>query len=599
MCGIFGYVGHRDDAAQVVLRGLKCLEYRGYDSWGIAVSHEARACVDRRVGRIGSAETSLPASRIGLGHTRWATHGVVNTENAHPQLDCKERLALVHNGMVANEQELRDALGRAGHRLRSHTDTELIAHVIEDALERIESHEPKASRPPGEALLRATIAAFRKLRGLNAIAVLDTRSGSLVAAKSGSPLMIGFADGAHLLASDHVALLPHTRRVCFVRDGQAVLLTAARARLFEIASEAEELPETAELEAAPVASERADHPDFMTKEIHEQPALLAGYAERSWPAVQQLTATIDASEDVYLVGCGSAYHAALAGQYLLAAAGRRATAVSASEFPYLRPLLGRRSLIIALSQSGETIDTLEAVRTARECGACTVGVTNLPGSSLWRLCEQSIPLEVGPERCVLATKSLTAKLALLLLTAATLKGRLAEVSAALSGAATDLAGLLSGERRDEIRAIAQAIHTQQHLYVIGRGINYPLALESALKIKEVSYVHSEGFAGGELKHGVMALIEPGTPCLVLVPNDETEVDVLNAALQVKARGALVIGVSARPHPVFDHRIALADCAEAAAVSYAVPAQLLGSDLARLRGHDPDMPRNLAKSVTVK
>jgi|SRR5689334_463747 len=592
MCGIFGYVGDDRSAADLVWRGLKKLEYRGYDSWGVAVGERGRVVVERRIGKIGDATPVLPPSGIGIGHTRWATHGGVTEQNAHPHLDCTGRLALIHNGIVTNYRELREPLLRGGHRFGSETDTEVVAHLIEECL---------ASTPEGpEQLVRAMITAFRRLQGLNAVAVADVRTGQIAAAKSGSPLVLGWSDGGHLLASDFSALLEHTRQVTFVDDGQAVLLSRDGCRLFEVDSGRELTPVITRVEWEAAATELSGYPDYMTKEIHEQPAVLRQLAETGPEHARALAAMIRDAEDVFVVGCGTAGHAALAAQYLLArVAGRRVTVATGSEFPYLIDFVGKGALVIALSQSGETIDVIDAVRAARRRGASIAALVNVEGSTLWRLADLTVPLAAGPERCVLATKSFTAKLAILLLTAHELAGRGPDAAALLERAADEIERLLADDRRDTIRAIAEAIRTREHLFVIGRGPSYPLALEAALKVKEVSYLHAEGFAGGDLKHGVIALIEPGTPCLVLAPRDETYDDIMAGAMQVKARGAMLIGVSPTPHEAFDYHIPVADLGPATAVLNAPPAQLLGYYLALLRGHDPDKPRNLAKSVTVK
>lgn len=592
MCGIFGYVGSDGEAAGIVLRGLRRLEYRGYDSWGIAVATGRTVVVDKRVGKIGEAVASLPSSRFGIGHTRWATHGGVTVPNSHPHLDCSGRLALVHNGIVSNYGELRQRLGRAGHRFRSETDTEVVAHLIEEHL---------ADTPAGpEQLARATMAAFRHLHGLNAIAVLDGEKGQLAAAKSGSPLVLGWSDGGHLLASDQGAILERTRRVTFVEDGQAALVTAEGHRLFDVVTGRELQPKVMELDGEASASDRAGHPDFMTKETYEQPAVLRRLAGPGADHARRLAGHLAGARDVVAVGCGTAGYAALAAQYLLGSiAGRRVSAVAGSEFSHLAPFLGVASLVLAFSQSGETIDVIEAAQAAKARGARVVAIVNVEGSSLWRLADDAIPLGAGPEQCVLSTKSFTAKLALLVLTGYAVAGRPEEGQALVAAAADEVERFLGDDRRALIGQIAEAIQDRAHLFAIGRGSSYPLALETALKVKEVSYMHAEGFAGGELKHGVIALIEPGTPCIALAPCDTTRDDVLGGAMQVKARGARVIGVSPAPHEAFDHHVRVADLGPATAIVNAIPAQLLGYDLARLRGHDPDKPRNLAKSVTVK
>jgi glucosamine--fructose-6-phosphate aminotransferase (isomerizing) len=592
MCGIFGYVGQQEDAAGIVLRGLKELEYRGYDSWGIAVAHEGGAALERHVGKIGDAVTDLPPSPIGLGHTRWATHGGVTEPNAHPHADCTGRLALIHNGIVSNYRELRDALYRSDHRFRSETDTEVVAHLLEDCL---------AATPAGpDQLVNAVMSAFRQLQGLNAIAVLDVSTGQLAAAKNGSPLVLGWGPDGNLLASDFSALLAHTRRVTFVEDRQAALVGRDGIRLFDVDTGQEIAPAVSEVAWEAAATELSGYPDFMTKEIHEQPAVLERIGAGWDGHVRQLAGMLRDARDVFVVGCGTASHAALAAQYLLARiAGRRLTVASGSEFSYLGDFVTPGSLVMAFSQSGETIDVIDSVRAARARGARIAALVNVEGSTLWRLADYALPLGAGPERCVLATKSFTAKVAIVLMTAYELAGQLGEGARLVRAAGDEIERLLADDRRDLIRQIANQIYQREHLFVIGRGPSYPLALEAALKVKEVSYVHAEGFAGGELKHGVIALIEPGTPCLVLAPSDETYVDVISGAMQLKARGAMIIGVSPEPHEGFDAHIRVADLGPAAAIVNAAPAQVLGYYLALLRGHDPDKPRNLAKSVTVK
>jgi len=596
MCGIFGYAGEDGGrlggAADIVLGGLKQLEYRGYDSWGIAVATAEGVAVDKHVGKIGEAVTDLPRSGTGLGHTRWATHGGVTEGNAHPHLDCAGRLALIHNGIVSNYRELRDALPGSRHRFRSETDTEVVVHLLEERLART---------PEGpDQLVTALMDVFRRLEGLNAVAVLDVATGQLAAVKSGSPLVLGWGERGNFLASDYSALLEHTRRVTFVEDRQAALIARDRIRLFDVDSGAEITPAIAEVRWEAAAADLAGFPDFMTKEIHEQPAVLRRIADGWGPHAEALAAMIGEAREVYAVGCGTASHAALAAQYLLGGiAGRRVTCVAGSEFGYLGRSAGEGALVLAFSQSGETIDVIDSVRAARAQGARVAALVNVEGSTLWRLADRAVPLGAGPERCVLSTKSFTAKLAVVLLTAHALAGQLERGRALVRGAADEIERMLADHRRDRIRDIAERIHHRDHMFVIGRGPSYPLALEAALKVKEVSYVHAEGFAGGELKHGVIALVEDGTPCLVLAPRDETRADIISGAMQLRARGGMIVGLSPEPHEAFDAHVPVADLGPATSIVNAVPAQLLGYYLAILRGHDPDRPRNLAKSVTVK
>jgi glucosamine--fructose-6-phosphate aminotransferase (isomerizing) len=596
MCGIFGYVGDRDAAPQLVLAGLKKLEYRGYDSWGIAARGESGLLVDKHIGKIGQASTSLPATRSALGHTRWATHGGVTEANAHPHLDCQGRLAVIHNGIVENHAELRHALVAAGHTFVSQTDTEVVAHLLEDELHGQPDRE--------DACLRfacALISVFRRLDGLSAIGVLNQRLNCIVAAKNGSPLVLGWGQDGNYLASDSSALLDHTRKLTFLEDGQAALITSESLILFDVASgERIEAPKIWDITWQQEVDSLDGHPHYMSKEIAEQPPVLRRLAVERAEAAQRLANAILKASTVHLVGCGSASNAARCGEYLFSRiASRQANCVVGSEFGYLADFLDERSLVVGLSQSGETIDLLDSMKSAQRRGAKLSALVNVEGSSLYRLVDDPILLSAGPERCVLATKSFTAKLGVLLMAAYAAHGRLDAGRKLLEQAADEIQSLLSDGRVEQIRALARRIADADHLYVIGRGPSYPMALEAALKIKEVSYMHAEGFAGGELKHGVIALIDSGTPCIVLAPNDETFRTILSGAEEIKARGGYIIGISPFESDVWDEHIAVADVREAASIVNAVPPQLLAYELALTRGLDPDKPRNLAKSVTVK
>ena len=620
MCGIFGYVGTRNDAAQVVLAGLKKLEYRGYDSWGIAARQNgsalARLLVEKHTGKIGQATTCLPGSASALGHTRWATHGGVTEANAHPHLDCQGRLAVIHNGIIENHTELRRELVAAGHTFKSQTDTEVVCHLLEDdlrqddtaeAIERshgatVRSHEATRPTEAGcERLIQALMRVFRRLDGLSAISVLDPQEQCIAAAKNGSPLVLGWGTDGNYLASDSSALLEHTRKLTFLEDGQAALIGTDFVQVYDAASG----QPRAEVRIWDITwQEEVDslegYPHYMTKEINEQPLVLRRLAAERAGDAQQLADAIQQASTVHFVGCGSAANAARCGEYLFSRiASRQANCVVGSEFGYLADFLDARSLVVGLSQSGETIDLLESMKSARRRGAALAALVNVEGSSLYRLVDHSILLSAGPERCVLATKSFTAKLGVLLMAAYAAQGRLEEGQALLERAADEIQLFLTDGRVEQIQALAARIAASEHLYVIGRGPSYPMALEAALKIKEVSYIHAEGFAGGELKHGVIALVEPGTPCVVLAPNDETFSSILSGAEEIKARGGYIIGISPTPSDVWDEHIQVADVGEAASIVNAVPPQILAYELALQRGLDPDKPRNLAKSVTVK
>jgi glucosamine--fructose-6-phosphate aminotransferase (isomerizing) len=497
-----------------------------------------------------------------------------------------------------NHAELRHELVARGHTFRSQTDTEVVCHLLEDELRRDTFGEPTAGC---EHLLHALVRVFRRLDGLSAIGVLDPQLECIAAAKNGSPLVLGWGEDGNYLASDSSALLEHTRRLTFLEDGQAALIDANEVAVYDVAS------------GQPVADARVwditwqeqvdgldGYPHYMAKEIHEQPAVLRRLAAERAEEAQRLAEGIARASTVHFVGCGSAAHAARCGEYLFSRiASRQANCVVGSEFGYLADFLDRRSLVVGLSQSGETIDLLESMKSASRRGARLAALVNVEGSSLFRLVDEPILLAAGPERCVLATKSFTAKLAVLLMTAYAARGRLNEGRALVKRAADEIQTFLADGRVDQLRALATRIADREHLYVIGRGPSYPVALEAALKVKEVSYLHAEGFAGGELKHGVIALIEDGTPCIVLAPNDETLNAILSGAEEIKARGGFIIGISPFDSEVWDEHIQVADVGEAASIVNAVPPQVLAYELALQRGLDPDKPRNLAKSVTVK
>jgi glutamine---fructose-6-phosphate transaminase (isomerizing) len=587
MCGIFGFVAHRERPATDVLTGLKHLEYRGYDSWGIAVARDGTAVVEKAVGSISNAVTDLPSALAALGHTRWATHGGVTQANAHPHLDCGSRFALIHNGIVENYRELGSRLEHE-HRFLSQTDTEVLVHLLEEELER-------------EAeLLPALLRVFREVQGLSAVAVLDARTQQIAVAKNGSPVALGWNRGAFYVASDPIAIFDHTRDIAFLEDGQAACISSGGIEVFDASDGRSLKPEMRALSWDGRSAGLNGHAHYMEKEIEEQPRVLEQIAGSRRQDTDELARAIAASRDIYLIGCGTAFHAALAARYMLSGIGHRsAVAVMGSEIELVLPSVGPGSLVIAFSQSGETIDVLEAVRAARTRGATVAAMVNAEGSALHRFADLSVLLGCGPERCVLSTKSYTAKLALMQMTSHAVAGDAGRGQAEVLAAARGLALLLRAEASDgRVLEVAQRVADHQHMFILGRHRNYPQALEAALKIKEVSYMHAEGFASGELKHGVIALITHGTPVLILAPDEDFRAEALAAAAEVKARGAFTVGLSPRPEEEFDMTLEVSS-AGSGQYEVAVLGQLLAYQLALLRGCDPDKPRNLAKSVTVK
>ncbi|NIT03493.1 glutamine--fructose-6-phosphate transaminase (isomerizing) [Candidatus Saccharibacteria bacterium] len=600
MCGVIGFVSdkEKENPARFLVEGLKRLEYRGYDSWGIVFGNNP--VLLKKAGRISEANaTLLPATSrkpafAGLGHTRWATHGGVTDENAHPHLDCTGQIAVVHNGIIENWSELKKDLLARGHKFKSETDTEVAAHLIEEAI----TNKQLTINNFAEAVRKV----FNQLEGLNAIVVYSPQLRAIIAFRNGSPLVVGVGEEEHYVASDIPAFLPYTRKVSFLEDGEGVILSNARdqksdIRIVEAKTGKTKPPKVEEITWSAGEAELGEHPHYLIKEISEQPEILARLAQYSESDIKEVAKLIKGSFGTYFTACGTAAHSGLAATYLFSdLAKRHVNFAVGSEFYFLESFLVPKSLLIAASQSGETMDTLEAVRAAKKHRSKVVALTNVEGSSLTRLADKTLLLNCGPEKAVLATKSYTAKLALFLLLAAQMGGDLDAGRKLVKRSAKAVGELLNG---GQIEKLTKRLRDSEHIYIIGRGVNYATALEAALKIKEVSYIHAEGFAGGELKHGVIALIEEGTPCLVFVANDHARSSALSNAKEIKSRGGFVIGVSPREDEVFDEWIKVPDVGEASAIVNVVPAQLLAYHLAVERGLDPDKPRNLAKSVTVK
>ncbi|MEX0621783.1 MAG: glutamine--fructose-6-phosphate transaminase (isomerizing) [Candidatus Woykebacteria bacterium] len=585
MCGIFGIVGNKNGAAQTILDGLKTLEYRGYDSWGVAVGNGRGIDFEKHIGKIGTATTHLPLSSFGIGHTRWATHGGVTDENAHPHLSCDKKIALVHNGIVENFQEIKNRLSKS-HKIKSETDTEIITHLVEEELKN-------------KKLLEAVAAAFKKLEGLNAIAVLSF-DGQVVVVKNGSPICLGLGKGAYFLSSDPAALLPHTKKVIFLEDGQAALMDEQGIEVYTLKNLKKVKADPQILEWEYTQSSAGKYPHFMIKEIYEQSRVVRYSAESLEKPASKLAAEIKQARGTFFIASGTAFHACLAGTYLFSKiADRHVNTAVASEFNYLEDFLTKQSLVIALSQSGETIDVVEPLTRAKKKRAKIASVVNSLGSTIYRMGDTKVLLGAGPEIGVASTKAYVAKIAFLLMVSYSLVGRVEKAKKLLLAAAKEVERLLKSENIEKIKKIVKILSKSEHIYTIGRGVSYPTALESALKIKEVSYIHTEGLAGGELKHGTIALVSAGTPCLVYAPDDETYEAIISNAIEIKSRGGVIIGVGPKKSEAFDYWVEVKDVGDASAIPMVVPAQLFAYFLALEKGYDPDKPRNLAKSVTVK
>jgi glucosamine--fructose-6-phosphate aminotransferase (isomerizing) len=588
MCGVFGYIGQQTDVGETILAALKTLEYRGYDSWGLALSTADDLIVHKDIGRINGNVRAYPTSTLGIGHTRWATHGGVKVSNSHPHLDCSRRIAVVHNGIIENHVELRAQLLERGHRLESETDSDVVAHLVEEEL------------AIGSDLGNAVATIFGLLEGYNAVVVMDRLGHQFAAAKRVSPLVLGRGARGSTVASDAIALNDHADELIYLEDDQLAVLNAGSVAVFERKSMRPISPVAVSQQNAKVETGLAGYPDFLSKEIEEQPAALRCLVREGREEIESLADAIGTAQNVVAVGCGTAGNAALAGTYFFdEICGRVMTMIPASEFGYRSRTLNGGTLVIALSQSGETVDVLDAMTVAQRRGARLAAIVNTPMSTLDRSVETRVLLRAGVEQCVLATKSYTTMLATLLLTAHAVDGRWSTGADLVLHAADAIDSMLVNGSADRIQEVATRLAAAQHLFVIGRGVHYPSALEAALKIKEVSYIHAEGFAAGELKHGVIALVEAGTPCVILAPQDSSRTDVLSGAAELKSRGGYIIGLGSTGDSVFNEFIQIPDAGIASAIVESVPGQLLGYYAALARGNDPDRPRNLAKSVTVK
>ena len=609
MCGIVGYVG-KQDAVPILLDGLKRLEYRGYDSAGIAVLHNGKIEVRRSVGKLANLEKAVAgkivSGLVGIGHTRWATHGKPSEQNAHPHRS--RGCVLVHNGIIENYLPLKQQLQKEGYRFKSETDTEVVAHLIGRQLKQ------------GRGLANAVRAATKEIRGSYAIAAIcESEPGTLVAARSGCPLVMGRSANATLIASDVMAMLSHTKEVTYLEEGDVAVVTGSDVCIMD--PEGHPVTRTAtRITWDAATAEKSGYPHFMLKEIHEQPQTILDTmrgryrfetGEADLPDIGLSPEQFAAVGKIWIVGCGTSWHAGLVGKYLLEEMVRTPVQVDiASEFRYRDPLVEKDDLFITISQSGETADTLAAAREAKEKGARVVSIVNVVGSTLARESDGVLYTHCGPEIGVASTKAFTGQLTALYLLAL----HLAHVRGVLN--ANDgrvwLERVVSLpkyvehilKREAEIVAIAKRYHTKRSFLYLGRGINYPVALEGALKLKEISYIHAEGYAAGEMKHGPIALIDKDMPVVVLVPRDRLYEKTVSNLMEVKARNAPVIAFVSEGErdlgKVADAVFTVPDVpALLSPILFTVALQLLAYYIAVLRGTDVDQPRNLAKSVTVE
>ncbi len=609
MCGNIGCVARRD-ASRIIISGLRRLEYRGYDSAGIAILNDKEIHVHRAVGKLARLEEQLDHEslhgHVALGHTRWATHGKPSEENAHPHQDCTGDLVLVHNGIVENFVALKRELVAKGHRFVSETDTEVLAHLIESRLR--------------DGFADAVRAALSSVEGAYAVVALHRKfPGVIVAARRDNPLVLGLGDGENFVASDVPALLDHTRDVIFLHDGEIAEVTNHGVRLTDVSGNViSRAPSHIDWDL--VMAEKGGFPHFMAKEIHEEPrvvsdALLGRLAEDTGevylPELELPAGIARSFQRIAIIACGTSYHAGLVGKFTLeAVTGLPVEVDIASEFRYRNPVVGSDTLLVAITQSGETADTIGAVRRGRERDAHPIAICNVIGSSVTRECRGVLYTHAGPEIGVASTKAFVSQIVALHLLALHLgiaRGTLSSKDAAsrmnaLRRVRGRIERVLKAEP-DIVRIAAAYAKARDFLY-LGRGVNYPIALEGALKLKEISYIHAEGYPAGEMKHGPIALIDDDVPVLVIATRGSTYDKIRSNIEEVRARGGKVIAVVTEGDSEIASRAA--DVIEVPEIEEelspmvnVVPLQLLAYHIAVLRGCDVDQPRNLAKSVTVE
>ena len=610
MCGIVAYTGPRQGAA-LVLEGLKRLEYRGYDSAGLAVVNGSGLEVHKAPGKIAMLEKRLagrmPEGHTAMAHTRWATHGAPNEANAHPHTDCGGTIAVVHNGIIENAGVLRTALTKRGHVFRSETDTEVLAHLIEEL------------HGKGEPLGEAVAGALQQVEGTYGIAVVSTREpDTIVAARKGSPLLVAIGTGENWIASDASAVLAHTRSVVYLDDGEIAVVRPQDYHILDLAAVEKEKPVT-HIEWDLGTIERGGDQHFMLKEIMEQPEsvrnTLRGRLLEEEGAVR--LGGLNLSDDellkidrIVITACGTSWHSGLIGEYMMEELARIPTEVEyASEFRYRNPIVDERTLVVGISQSGETADTLAALREAKRRGARTLGLVNVVGSTIAREVDGGIYLHAGPEIGVASTKAFTSQIAALALltlqmgrlrSLSILQGR--EVVRALARLPELVERVLA--KAPEVEMIAERLVRTANALYLGRGYNFPVALEGALKLKEISYIHAEGYPAAEMKHGPIALIDDMMPVVFVAPRDAVYQKVVSNVEEVKARGGRVIAIVTEGDTgvarLADHKIEIPETLDLLTpVLSVLPLQLLAYYIAVRRGCNVDQPRNLAKSVTVE
>ena len=591
MCGIIGYCG-KQAAAPLALECLRRVEYRGYDSAGMATLSEGQLFVKKDVGKLEEIERkhnlSLLPGNIAIGHTRWATHGGVTLANAHPHCAAAGTIAVVHNGIIENYQELRQHLINKGHRFASETDTEVIPHLIEDEMRN------------GHSLETAVLAVAPKLEGSYAFLAISSRDpDKIVGTRKDSPLAIGVGEQGYFFASDALAFSGLANQLLPLADTEVAVLTTNGIELFDAAGK-KLAKKTRQIDLQWCDSDKQGFQFFMLKEIMEQPQTIEAAIEQDKETFTKAAMDILRAGQVIITACGTSRYAALVGRYLFSKVGKKfCDVIMASEFHYFADSVDKNTVVLAVSQSGETADVIEGVKRARAAGAQIISIVNRPYSQLAEMSHHVIYLKCGPELCVAATKSFISQLVVFYLLAFSMVNSFDKAVTNLKSITDKVAKAIEWND-DKLSKLSQELKAKNDFYYIARGINFAIASEGALKLKEVSYIHAEGMPAGELKHGTLALIEPGTPVAVICPDDYTYRETLSNATEAKSRGAYIIAISDRNNEIYDFWVRIPKVDELLyPIITVVPLQLLAYHLAVSRGYDPDRPRNLAKSVTVK
>lgn len=586
MCGIFGYSGSKN-ASQLILEGLKRLEYRGYDSWGIAVVAD-QIELEKKVGAIGDLDSvnNLPKSKVGIGHTRWATHGGISEVNAHPHFSSDKSFVLAQNGIVENYQKLKNDLLKKGYKFTSETDTEVIVRLIED---KRRTHDLK----------EAVRAAFLELLGRNTIIIL-TKEGEILALRNGSPLVVGVNDGEVFFSSDTLSFAPFVNSVVVVENGQMVCWNS-KLTLSDIKSNKSlpYHPEKINFKSSKVDKEGYDH--FMLKEIHESPYVINQILNQDAQEYEDFAACLKKAENVYTIGSGTAGIAASQiAFYLRVFAKIKAESVIGADIYEYFDLLKKDDVMIAPSQSGETADVLEVLEIAKKKGVKIASYVNMPGSTMARISDFTFPSHAGPEICVMSTKVFTSQIAWGYLVSKVISGKSKEAKVNLKKLSKEIEEYLNTDsNHEEIKKLAKVLAKSKDIFLLGKYQNFNIIREGMVKIIEGSYIHAHGIPAGDLKHYAITLMEKGVPVIVALSEDIAKDDVINAVSQVKARGATVIGISPASLNGLDYHISVPDTGETSAIMNIIPLQLLAYYMAVELGHNVDKPRNIAKSVTVK